>query len=367
MKKHIIIAGVPRSGKSRLCQKISKEFGYQHISMDSILAGIEKTFPETGINSDADTDLWENIQYISTRMALFIKAMIDSGEYDECDYGMAIDIFQLLPQHYVQYIDPSVCDIFYLGTSDVTPAERYRILRRYDTPKDYTYDRSAEENKRGCADIVMVSKRLKQLCGTYGLPYFDTSYNREWIFETILSDAGLSNQGVELNMRFQELAAKRYSVRAFKQAPIPKEVIERILMAGNAAPTAHNNQPQEIIVVHSQEGLAALKKCTECHYNAPLAFIVCYNKDKCWTRCYDHKNSGEIDASIVTTHMMLEATDLGIGSTWIMYFIPEAVRAEFALPDNVEPVAILIMGYTDAEPSKEHLKRRCLEEYVSYR
>ncbi len=65
--------------------------------------------------------------------------------------------------------------------------------------------------------------------------------------------------------------------------------------------------------------------------------------------------------------MMLEASDLGIGSTWIMYFIPEAVRVEFGLPDNVEPVAILIMGYSDAEPSKDHLKRRNLEEYVSYR
>lgn len=194
MKKHIIIAGVPRSGKSSLCQRISKEFGYQHISMDSIIAGIEKTFPETRINSDADAanaDLWENIQYISAKMALFIRVMIDSGEYDECDYGMVIDIFQLLPQHYVQYIDASVCDIYYLGTSEVTPEERYRILKKYDTPKDYTYYKSAEESRRDCADIVMVSNRLKQLCGTYGLPYFDTSYNRERIFETILSDAGL--------------------------------------------------------------------------------------------------------------------------------------------------------------------------------
>lgn len=168
-------------------------------------------------------------------------------------------------------------------------------------------------------------------------------------------------------MDFQELAAQRYSVRGFKQMPISKEVIDQILMAGNAAPTAHNNQPQEIIVVQSSEGLEALKKCTECHYNAPLAFIVCYNKEKCWKRNYDNKHSGDIDASIVATHMMLEAAELGIGSTWIMYFIPEAVRVEFELPDNVEPVAILIMGYTNAEPSEAHFKRRDLDEYVSYR
>lgn len=168
-------------------------------------------------------------------------------------------------------------------------------------------------------------------------------------------------------MNFQELAAKRYSVRRFKQMPIPKAVTDQILMAGNAAPTAHNNQPQEIIVVQSPRGLETLKKCTECHYNAPLAFIICYNLEKCWKRDYDDKHSGDIDAGIVATHMMLEAADSGIGSAWIMYFIPEAVRVEFGLPDNVEPVAILVMGYADAEPSKQHFERRSLEEYVTYR
>ena len=186
MKKHIIIAGVPRAGKSTLSQNISKQFGYQHISMDSIIAGIESVFPETGVNSDADTDLQENVQYISSKMALFIRAMMDSGEYDECDYGMVIDIFQLLPQHYIQHIDSSVCDIYYLGTSEVTPEKRYELLKKYDTPKDYTYYKSEEENKENCVDIVNISKQLKKQCRIYNLPYYDTSYNREQIFKIIL-------------------------------------------------------------------------------------------------------------------------------------------------------------------------------------
>lgn len=185
MKKHIIIAGVPRSGKSTICQRISNNLGYQHISMDSIIAGIEKVFPGTGIDSDADTDPWENIQYISSKMALFIQAMIDSGEYDECDYGMVIDIFQLLPQHYIQYIDSSVCEIYYFGTSEVTPEERYELLKKYDTPKDYTYYKSEEENKENCANIVTISKNLKEQCRIYNLPYYDTSYNREQVFKSI--------------------------------------------------------------------------------------------------------------------------------------------------------------------------------------
>ena len=186
MKKHIIIAGVPRAGKSTISQMISKTFGYQHISMDSIIAGIEKIFPETGIDSDANVPPRDNITFISSKMGPFLRAMMDSGEYNECDYGMVIDIYQLLSQDYVRYIDPSVCDIYYFITSDVTSHERYQILKTYDTPKDYTYFKPDEENYNSCFEIVDVSKLLKEQCEYYGLPYFETSRGRENVIDLFL-------------------------------------------------------------------------------------------------------------------------------------------------------------------------------------
>lgn len=179
MKKHIIIAGVPRAGKSTIAQKISIQYGYQHISMDSIIAGIEKTFPETGVDSDANVPQRDNITFISLKMAPFIRAMMDSGEYNECDYGMVIDIYQLLPQDYVRYIDSSICDIYYFITSDVSPEERYEILKANDTQKDYTYYKSEDENKNSCIEIVDVSKMMKEQCELYGIPFYETSRNRE--------------------------------------------------------------------------------------------------------------------------------------------------------------------------------------------
>lgn len=104
MKKHIIVAGVPRAGKSTLSAQISKRFPYQHISMDSIIAGFEQCFPDTGVNTYQGLSSMDTLRVISKKMAPFLRAMMDSGEYDEQEYGMLIDMYQLLPEDYVNHI-----------------------------------------------------------------------------------------------------------------------------------------------------------------------------------------------------------------------------------------------------------------------
>lgn len=188
MKKHIIIAGVPRAGKSTVSQMIAKRLGYQHVSMDGVIAGIEKTFPETRIVTEAAVDPQTNLEYISSRMAPFLRAMMDSGEYDECDYGMVIDIYQLLPRDYRRYIDSEICDIYYFITSDITPQERFEILKRYDTPKDYTYFHSDEQNYKDCIEIVEISKMIKAQCKACDLPYYETARDRETVLEEYMTN-----------------------------------------------------------------------------------------------------------------------------------------------------------------------------------
>lgn len=169
-------------------------------------------------------------------------------------------------------------------------------------------------------------------------------------------------------MDFLKLAEERYSVRKFKSEPIKKEELDKIIRAGHVAPTACNYQPQRVMVISSPEALNKLKECTRCHFDAPCALLVCYNKDECWTRKYDGENSGFVDASIVTTHMMMEASALGIGSTWVMHFNPMKMVEAFSIPENIVPVALLVMGYPadDAAPIEMHSKYRPLDEVVSY-
>jgi len=169
-------------------------------------------------------------------------------------------------------------------------------------------------------------------------------------------------------MDLLSLMEERYSVRSFSDRAVEEEKLNAILRAGQLAPTACNNQPQRIIAVRSREGLARWAKCTRCHFNEQLVLIVCYDKDISWKREFDGKDSGFVDGSIVTTHMMLEAWNEGIGSTWIMHFDPEAVRTEFRLPDNMIPVSVLAMGYASSEaaPSPRHASRKAIEETVVY-
>ncbi len=169
-------------------------------------------------------------------------------------------------------------------------------------------------------------------------------------------------------MDFLQLAETRYSVRSFRSEKIPRETLERILKAGHLAPTACNLQPQRILVLDGEAQLNKLKTCTKCHFDAPAAMLVCYHRTECWVRRYDGKPSGEVDASIVTTHLMLAAADLGVGSVWVMHFDPQAMREAFEIPEELEPVALLVLGYPapDAAPNPRHTEYRDEKELVFY-
>lgn len=169
-------------------------------------------------------------------------------------------------------------------------------------------------------------------------------------------------------MDFLTLAAKRFSVRQFKPEHLPQNLIDTILKAAHLAPTGCNAQPYRILVLNTDESIEKLKSCTRSHCNAPTAMLICAHKEEGWKRPYDGARSAPIDACIVTTHMMLAAEDIGVGSTWIMHFNPIAMRETFSIPDALEPIALLILGYPDenAVPNPLHSQYRPLEELVAY-
>ena len=191
MKNNIIVAGVPRAGKSTVSHMLAVKYGYQHISVDSIIAGFENCFPETGVNTYQGLSSMDTLRVISGKMAPFVRAMLDSAEYDEFEPGMVLDMYQLMPEDYEKYLRGANCEIVYLITSDVTPEERFLIQKKYDTEKDYTFYKSDEELREGAGYIVEQSLLMKEQCGKYHIPYYETAHDRERVIQKIIGDLGL--------------------------------------------------------------------------------------------------------------------------------------------------------------------------------
>ena len=169
-------------------------------------------------------------------------------------------------------------------------------------------------------------------------------------------------------MTFFELAKNRYSVRSFQATPIEDEKLNQILEAGRIAPTACNNQPQKIYVAKSKESREKLAAVCPCTFDAPVILVVCYDHTRNWkSKLMPGYESGETDAAIVCTHMMLQAADLGIGSCWVGYFNAQAVSDALGLPEQVTVSALLPIGYAaeNAKPAPLHTQYRSFADTIT--
>ena len=167
-------------------------------------------------------------------------------------------------------------------------------------------------------------------------------------------------------MELLELAKARYSVRKFADKPVEEEKLQKVLAAGACAPTAKNQQPQKIYVLESAEAIEKIRGITRCAFNAPVVLLVCGCKDQAWVNPFNDRSSAEMDCSIVTTQMMLEAQELGLGTCWVCWFDTALTKQTFNIPENEEVFALLPLGYPaeSSKPSGMHDSRKELTETV---
>ena len=168
-------------------------------------------------------------------------------------------------------------------------------------------------------------------------------------------------------MEFEDIIRKRTAVRKFSDKALEQVKLDKILEAGRLAPTAKNNQPIKIYVVNSEEGLMKIDSASRCRYGAKTVLIVCGNIEEAY-----HKgdySTYEMDSCIVATHMMLEATNIGVDNIWIELFDETILREEFNIPSDYIPVCLLPLGYKaiDCPFNPLHEKRKNIEDIVEYK
>ncbi len=166
-------------------------------------------------------------------------------------------------------------------------------------------------------------------------------------------------------MEFERLIRERYSVRAYSNKPVEEQKLRKVLEAAVLAPTAANRQAFRLIVISTSGREEELKKIypKEWFTQAPYVVCVCSLSSESWTR-KDGKNYGEVDAAIVMDHVILAATDQGLGTCWVGAFDPKAAREVLNLPPEAEPIAFTPLGYPADSPREK--KRKSPEELVKY-
>ena len=154
----------------------------------------------------------------------------------------------------------------------------------------------------------------------------------------------------------------RKSIRKYKDIKISEEIVEDLLKAGMAAPSAGNEQPWEYIVIRDKD---SMKKITEVHpyskmlLNTDVAIVVCGDESK-----ELFKGTWVQDCSASTENILLTAEDMGLGAVWLGVYPAadrvEAIKAILNLPAHVTPLSIIPIGYPDEvrEPADRFNRER---------
>jgi len=177
-------------------------------------------------------------------------------------------------------------------------------------------------------------------------------------------------------MEIDKTIKGRRSIRRYQDRDVPDSVIKELLSLAIHAPSSMNGQPWCFVVVRAEktkEHLVEIKNryCpvekqdykADFLRKAPVVIVVCVDKEKSYER--------EIENGVLATaNLMLGATSMGLGSVYLSAYrtgqpgISQEVRQVLNIPQNIDPITIIPLGYPDEIP--EPKVSRSLEEMISY-
>jgi len=166
-----------------------------------------------------------------------------------------------------------------------------------------------------------------------------------------------------------EAIESRRSVRAYTDADVSEDYVERLIDAARKAPSAGNIQPWEFVVVRNpnvKRMLASAALNQTFIEEAPVVIVVCADMERS-RRGYGRRGAELYciqDTAAATENLLLAACALGLGACWVGAFHESGVREALRLPEGVRPVAIIPVGHPAERPMQRY--RRPLEEIIHY-
>lgn len=154
----------------------------------------------------------------------------------------------------------------------------------------------------------------------------------------------------------------RTSVRQYEDKVVPEAVVEQLLRAGMAAPTAINKQPWHFVVVTNRD---LLRQMGGRAAGAPLAILVCGDMEK--ARDGHGFDYWVQDCSAATENILLAAHALGLGACWTGGYPGERSKTYqelLKLPETIVPLSAVAIGFPAEAPTP---KDKWKPENVTYR
>jgi len=168
-------------------------------------------------------------------------------------------------------------------------------------------------------------------------------------------------------MTFDEILEKRCSIRSYRSQPVEQKDLVAICEAARAAPSACNSQTWRFIVVKNE--LTIRRICQEVMRpmipnrwlkQAPLLIVGCSQLDFVANRIGSYITGikyYQIDLGIAMEHMVLKATELGLGTCWIGWFAEDKVKNILDIPGRIKVSAILAVGYPNDGSAKDRSRK----------
>jgi nitroreductase len=162
-------------------------------------------------------------------------------------------------------------------------------------------------------------------------------------------------------LELMEVVRQRRSIRKYRPDPVPQAKIDQVLEAARLAPSWATKQCWTFVVVTDPKTKRSVSEAgNEWIEHAPVIVVA----------CADPKNSGlkkgqpyyMLDIGIAMEHLVLAATDQGLGTCWIGWFDEQKAKAALGVPKDIRVVALTPLGYPDEDP--EARPRRSLGEIV---
>lgn len=153
-------------------------------------------------------------------------------------------------------------------------------------------------------------------------------------------------------------------MRAFLDTPVDPAVLRQLMEKVRLAPSARNVQEWRFVVVTDAESRARIAEAAGGQRfvgAAPVVVVACAKTDRRLMSC-GHP-AFLIDVAIAVDHLTLAAVEMGLGTCWIGAFDPAKVRAALGIPQEIEVIQLMPLGYPE-DPSPQAKRRLDYAEIV---